>query len=80
MDVENEEKKLSVESKRLDWLIANPSAKCERSTDGTLYINAWVCNGEPGNENGGGANFTASGATHRDCIDKFMAGDIRRMN
>lgn len=72
---------LHTDTERLDWMISNSSARCEFTTnDRTAYMTAWVCNGALGNESYGGGKFTTSGSTHRECIDKFLSGDIQRID
>lgn len=69
-----------IESKRLDWLLSNQGAQCERFSAGDYYIQTWVCHSEPGNLNGSGGQFLARGGSHRECIDKFLTGDIKRVD
>lgn len=66
------------DSKRLDWLLSNQGAQCERFSNGDYYIQTWVCQSEPGNLNGSSGHFLARGSSHRECIDKFITGDIVR--
>ena len=68
------------ESRRLDWMISNGNSDCGRAPNGSFYVSSWVPNGAPGNESGGGGRFSVSGASHRECIDKFLAGDIKRFD
>lgn len=63
---------------RVDWLLNNPGFDIARMGDGSFCIDKWVCNGQPGNETGGGAKFFAKGNTPRACVDKFIQGRIQR--
>jgi hypothetical protein len=68
----------TTESQRVDWLLDNPGFSCTRNdATGEFSLIAWVCNGAPGNENGGGAKFCATSKTRESCVDKFIRGDIR---
>jgi len=67
------------DTERVDWLIRKSGADFgyDHNKPGNRWLVCWVCNGEKGNENGGGSTFIAEGATERECIDKFITGDIR---
>jgi len=66
------------ESARLDWLIRNNGAQFAEFSMGDKCITTWICTSEPGNESGHGANYIARGASYRECIDRFLSGDIKR--
>jgi hypothetical protein len=69
------------ETRRLDWLLGSPGTRCEPlDAGGGVFMETWVCNGAPGNEEGGGGMFFVVGATSRECIDKFLVGDITSSN
>lgn len=67
------------ESARLDWLLLHNSAEVDRDSRG-CYIVARVSDGALGNEQGPSGRFVSTGATHRECIDRFLYGDIKRID
>ena len=67
------------ESARLDWLLLHNSAEADKDSRG-CYIVAWLSDGAPGNKQGPSGRFVSSGVTHRECIDRFLSGDIRRID
>lgn len=66
------------ETARLDWMCRHPLSNIDSNKD-EHWITAWVCEGEPGNS-GGSGKFCASGKNVRECIDKFLSGDIERID
>ena len=62
---------------RLDWVLQNPGFDLQNSETG-FYMAKWVCNGQPGNENGGGNRFCTVAKTPRECVDNFIRGAIKR--
>lgn len=65
------------ESKRLDWLLMHQSAECDRHHAGDYYLTSWLGGSEVGNQRGSGGVFIARGASPRECIDKFLLGDVK---
>lgn len=73
--------KLSQAEQRLQWLINHPTAqhdtRCINTCGCVHYIVASLDAGEPGNSTGVRAKYIAYGASYEDCIDQFLAGDIK---
>lgn len=70
---------LKDEMQRLDWMDHNRSANHD-SDSKEHWISAWVPQGAMGNKHGASGRFVARAKTFRECIDKFLGGDITRVD
>lgn len=66
------------ETRRMTWLERHNSAAHDQDT-AEHWVVAWLGPDEPG-ANGVGGRHVASAASFRDCIDKFLAGEVKRAN
>lgn len=67
------------DTQRLDWVGNNRSAN--HDSDATEHwLTTCVPQGALGNKNGASGKFLARGKSHRECIDKFLSGDIVRID
>lgn len=66
------------DTQRLDWLLLH-NAEADKDRRG-CYITAWVGSGAPGNKRGPAGRFVSNAATHRECIDMFLLGNITRID
>ena len=64
------------DSQRLDWMLKHPSVTFSED-DGGLYAMAIL---DPGGEAFVLGNYIARGETHRACIDRFILGEVTRVN
>lgn len=64
------------DKQRIEWLLDHNNISITRH-NGMFSITAWICNGEPGNENMGGSRFYTTGRTRLDCVDNFLIGSIK---
>ncbi len=67
------------DTQRLDWVAQKRTAQYD-SDNGEHWIVSWVCQGEAGNKNGASGKFLGRGKSYRECIDKFIEGDIVRID
>jgi hypothetical protein len=66
------------DSRRLDWAINHSDAEFDVDESG-CYIVTYITSGAEWT-GGVAGRFIARGTTHRDCIDAFMRGEIRRID
>lgn len=67
------------DSQRIEWIDRNRSA--EHDSDAIEHwVVSWVAQGRSGNENGASGRFVARAPSFRECIDKFLSGDIVRID
>ena len=66
------------DSIRLDWIERHGSMQYDFDAKSHLIV-AWIAQGAPGNV-GSTGKFLASGESFRDCIDKFIRGQIIRVD
>ena len=64
------------DSQRLDWMLKHPSVTFSTDDDG-LYAMAIL---DPGGEAFVLGNYIARGENHRSCIDRFILGEVIRVN
>lgn len=67
------------DTSRIDWLDRNRSINHDSDAK-EHWIVAWVAQGDTGNKNGCSGKFAARAPTFRECIDKFLSGDIVRVD
>lgn len=71
-----EAKHVFTDSQRLDWLL---SAEPRAEVDGIgHFISVWLPESKA--PDGVAGYFVTRGASHRECIDKFLRGDITRVD
>lgn len=68
----------SLEENRLSWLDMHRSAEHDSDAN-EHWVTAWVSQSEVGNKGATGL-FVARAPTFAQCIDKFLAGDIVRID
>jgi hypothetical protein len=65
---------------RLDWVMTHSNFNYDFDwRTGNHWITAWVFACEPGN-NGNSGHFYGGGEDFRDCIDKFITGQIKKLD
>lgn len=67
------------EKARLDWVILHSHGLIIDSTPRGSHVVAWISQGAPGNVHGPSGRRVANGNDARECIDKFLRGEIERM-
>ena len=66
------------DTQRLDWAILHQEADFEQDSVGP-YIVAYLTSGDDAS-GGVSGHFIGRGATHCDCIDSFLRGDVKRID
>lgn len=74
-----ENRALKADAGRLDWVGDNRSANHDSDVSGH-YVVSWVPQNALGNKNGASGQFLAQAPSFRECIDKFLSGDIVRID
>ena len=70
------------DTQRLDWVINHPDAEFDvdnKRLSLCCYITAYLPNDEEQTK-GVAGRFIARGDSHRDCIDAFLRGDVKRID
>jgi len=66
------------DTSRLDWILMHMNANFDRDTTGHSMV-TYLVSGEK-HAKGVAGRFIVRAETQRQCIDKFIAGDIQRID